>query len=80
MVPPKQLEMASPTLVASALPGIASTSRPDTANWCAVEEQYPTFAALTATGLTWGQIAQGQAVTLPFSGLYDKGTYTDGAV
>lgn len=49
----------------------------DTANWCAIEEQYPTFAALTATGLTWGQIAQGQAVTLPFSGLYDKGTYTD---
>jgi hypothetical protein len=49
----------------------------DTANWCAVEDQYPTFAALTATGLTWGQVAQGQAVTLPFAGLYDKGTYTD---
>lgn len=49
----------------------------DTANWCAVQEQYPTFAQLTATGLTWGQIAQGQGITLPFAGPYDAGTYTD---
>lgn len=33
----------------------------DTANWCVIEEKYPTYADLTATGLTWGQIAEGDA-------------------
>ena len=32
------------------------------ANWCAVETAYPTFAALTATGYTWSQVASGIAV------------------
>lgn len=32
------------------------------ANWCAIEDTYATFADLTATGLTWGQIAAGTAV------------------
>lgn len=31
------------------------------ANWCAVSEAYPTYADLTATGFTWGQIAAGAA-------------------
>lgn len=31
------------------------------ANWCAVSAAYPTYAALTATGFTWGQIAAGAA-------------------
>lgn len=31
------------------------------ANWCAIEEQYPTFADLTATGFTWAQVASGEA-------------------
>lgn len=34
----------------------------DDANWCAVRDKYPTYADLTATGLTWGQIAAGGAV------------------
>ncbi|MEU5987331.1 hypothetical protein, partial [Streptomyces sp. NPDC047434] len=31
------------------------------ANWCAVTAAYPTYALLTATGLTWGQIEAGAA-------------------
>lgn len=34
----------------------------DTTNWCALQDSYPTFAHLTATGLTWGQIAAGDAL------------------
>lgn len=34
----------------------------DDANWCAIEDKYPTYADLTATGLTWGAIAAGGAV------------------
>lgn len=32
------------------------------ANWCAIETLYPTFAALTATGDTWAQVASGETV------------------
>lgn len=32
------------------------------ANWCAVEATFPTFADMTASGYTWGQIASGVAV------------------
>lgn len=73
----KPLRLWSAPLTAVDLP-IGLPQGTDTANWCVYEEQYPTFAHLTATGLTWGQIAQGQGITLPFSGLYDKGRYTDG--
>lgn len=31
------------------------------ANWCAVAEEFPTYADLTASGLTWGQVASGEA-------------------
>lgn len=34
----------------------------DDANWCAIQDKYPTYADLTATGLTWGAIAAGGAV------------------
>lgn len=34
----------------------------DDANWCAIKDKYPTYADLTATGLTWGAIAAGGAV------------------
>lgn len=34
----------------------------DCANWCAVEEAFPTFAALTATGDTWADVAAGTTV------------------
>lgn len=34
----------------------------DDANWCTVKDKYPTYADLTATGLTWGAIAAGGAV------------------
>lgn len=50
----------------------------DTANWCAVEETYPTFADLTATGYTWGQVATGEASSVPASGLYGAGLYGSG--
>lgn len=32
-------------------------------NWCGVDAAYATWAALTATGFTWGQIVEGVAVT-----------------
>lgn len=72
----RPLRLWSEPLTAVDLP-VGLPQGTDTANWCAYAEQYPTFAQLTATGLTWGQIAQGQGITLPFAGLYDKGTYTD---
>lgn len=53
----------------------------DVANWCAVEEQYATFADLTATGFTWGQVAAGQAVPDDDGygfGPYGSGPYGDG--
>jgi hypothetical protein len=50
----------------------------DTANWCVIEEQYATFADLTATGLTWGQIAAGEAAVPPDLALYGGGLYGDG--
>lgn len=31
------------------------------ANWCAVSDAYPLFSNLTASGLTWGQVAAGAA-------------------
>lgn len=34
----------------------------DCANWCAVEETFPTFADLTATGDTWADVATGATV------------------
>lgn len=34
----------------------------DCANWCAVEAAFPTFADLTATGDTWGDVASGTTV------------------
>lgn len=34
----------------------------DCANWCAVKATFPTFAALTATGDTWGEVATGVTV------------------
>ena len=32
-------------------------------NWCGVDAAYATWANLTATGLTWGDIVEGDAVT-----------------
>jgi len=32
------------------------------ANWCAVAEEFATFADLTASGFTWAQVASGEAV------------------
>lgn len=50
----------------------------DTANWCIIEDTYPTFADLTETGYTWGQVASGEGSTPPVSGLYGGGLYGDG--
>jgi hypothetical protein len=50
----------------------------DTANWCAIEDEYATFADLTATGYSWGQVAEGDAATPPAAGLYGGGGYGDG--
>lgn len=50
----------------------------DTANWCAIKDLYSTFADLTATGYSWGQVGQGQAASAPLLGLYGGGTYGGG--
>lgn len=50
----------------------------DTANWCAVEDTYPTFADMTAAGYSWGQAASGAASVVPTVGLYGGGTYGSG--
>lgn len=50
----------------------------DTANWCALADEYATYADLTTTGYTWGQVATGQASAAPTSGLYGGGTYGGG--
>lgn len=50
----------------------------DTANWCAVRDTYGTFADLTATGYSWGQVGEGDAITPPLTGLYGGGLYGDG--
>lgn len=50
----------------------------DAANWCAIEDLYPTFADLTATGLTWGDAATGAASPVPGAGGYGEGFYGAG--
>lgn len=49
------------------------------ANWCAVADAYPTFATLTASGYTWGNVASGTAVC-PSGGLdgFGIGPFGDG--
>lgn len=51
------------------------------ANWCAMADTYPTYADLTATGLTWAQVAAGSAVA-PDNGYglgpFGSGPYGDG--
>lgn len=46
-------------------------------NWCLIKDTYPTYADLIATGLTWGQIQEGQAAPAPPGG-YGFGGYGDG--
>jgi hypothetical protein len=41
---------------------IAVQQGTDCANWCAVEDAFPTFADLTATGDTWADVATGATV------------------
>jgi hypothetical protein len=53
------------------------------ANWCVIEETFPTFADLTASGFTWGQVASGEATQAPGvdgfgEGMYGDGPYGDG--
>lgn len=53
------------------------------ANWCVVEFMFGTFAALTASGFTWGQVASGEATQPPLTdgfgeGLFGDGPYGDG--
>lgn len=53
----------------------------DTANWCALADTYGTYADLAATGYTWGQVAQGDAVNITDGygfGPYGSGPYGDG--
>lgn len=52
----------------------------ENANWCAVQETFGTFAALTASGFTWAQVASGQAVdsgSTEFDG-FGEGQFGDG--
>lgn len=48
------------------------------ANWCTLAENYPTYADLTASGLTWGQIAAGDGGLPPGFDGYGEGLYGDG--
>lgn len=57
----KPLRLWSVPLTAVDLP-VGLPQGTDDANWCAIEAKYPTYADLTATGLTWGAIAAGGAV------------------
>jgi hypothetical protein len=56
----------------------------DDANWCVIEETYPTFDDLTNTGYSWGSVANGTAGQGPppsdgyGEGLYGTGPYGDG--
>lgn len=50
----------------------------DTANWCALEETYPTMGAYASSGYTWAQAASGAAVTIDLPGLYGSGPYGSG--
>jgi len=49
------------------------------ANWCAVQETFPTFAEMTAAGGTWGAVANGITVCGdPALDGYGEGGYGDG--
>lgn len=50
----------------------------DTANWCAIEERYATFADMAGSGYTWGQVATGAASGTDLPGLYGSGPYGSG--
>lgn len=57
----KPVRLWSAPLTAVDLP-VGLPQGTDDANWCAIRDKYPTYADLTATGLTWGAIAAGGAV------------------
>lgn len=53
------------------------------ANWCIIAETFPTYADLTASGFTWGQVASGEATEAPAvdgfgEGMFGDGPYGDG--
>jgi hypothetical protein len=48
------------------------------ANWCVVQDTFGTFAALTASGFTWGQVASGEATQPPLTDGYGEGMFGDG--
>lgn len=54
------------------------------ANWCKIAEEFPTYADLTASGFTWGQVASGEAggggaaIDGFGEGMYGDGPYGDG--
>lgn len=52
------------------------------ANWCIIDATYATYGDLAATGLTWGDVMEGDAAPLPAegygAGLYGDGPYGDG--
>lgn len=50
----------------------------DAANWCVIEDTFPTMADLTATGQTWGDAASGAVTPVPGIGGYGEGLYGDG--
>lgn len=50
----------------------------DTANWCALEETYPTMGDYADSGFTWGQAATGLASTGLDDSMYGGGLYGDG--
>ena len=69
---------SAPLTVIDAPPGRAQGTAEN--NWCAVEDTYPTWADMTATGMTWAEVVAGAAVSEDGYGFgpYGDGPYGDG--
>jgi len=48
------------------------------ANWCLLAETYPTYADLIAAGVTWGEVASGEAMLPPGFDGFGEGAFGDG--
>lgn len=71
---PYRLWSAPFTVVDAPLGPVQGTAE---ANWCVIAETYPTYADLTASGLTWAQVAAGEAGGPAIDG-FGEGMFGDG--
>lgn len=72
---PYRLWTAPFTIVDAPLGPVQGTAE---SNWCAVAEAFPTYADLTASGYTWGQVASGEATGGPSVDGFGEGGFGDG--